>query len=165
MENVSWEDAQEFLHRLSQKEGKQYRLPTEAEWEYACRAGTTGPFSFCAACNGRQANCNGSEKPYGTTTKGPWLVWTTAVGSYRPNAFGLYDMHGNVEEWCSDWYDEKYYATSPPENPAGPSSGSERVVRGGAGVDRPVSCRSAARSLHVASDPNEFIGFRACLVP
>ena len=100
VENVSWGDAVKFCRRLSafpeeQGAGHQYRLPTEAEWEYACRAGTITPFHFGDHLNGRQANCDG-RYPYGTESKGPWLKRTTTVGSYGLNAFGLYDMHGNV---------------------------------------------------------------------
>ena len=120
VEHVSYDDAQEFCRRLSEKEGKLYRLPTEAEWEYACRAGTTSPFSFGDSCNGTEANCNGELRPYGTKIKGKNLERTTKVGSYPPNAFGLYDMHGNVWERCSDWFDGRYYEDSPLEDPAGP---------------------------------------------
>jgi formylglycine-generating enzyme required for sulfatase activity len=164
VENVSWDDAQEFCRKLSQKEGKQYRLPTEAEWEYACRAGTTTPFFFGAACNGAEANCDGNF-PYGTATKGPYLERTTTAGSYRANAFGLYDMPGNVWEWCADWYDEKYYTVSPVDNPPGPSSGSERIFRGGSWRGLPSSCRSANRGGSVPSNRRNLIGFRPALVP
>ncbi len=116
VENVSFEDAQAFCARLSRIEGKKYRLPTAAYGEYACRAGTTGPFSFGASCDGSEANCDGN-KPYGTTTGAPSLVRPTTVGSYRANAFGLYDMHGNVAEWCSDWYGAAYYPAAPLEDP------------------------------------------------
>lgn len=162
--NVSWDEAVEFCQKLSQKDGKRYRLPTEAEWEYACRAGTTNPFSFGASCNGGEANCDGNV-PYGTATKGPYLKRPTTVGSYQPSAFGLYDMHGNVWEWCSDWYDEKYYAVSPLENPEGPSSGSFRVDRGGGWSGFPVLCRSADRYGLIPSLQGDFLGFRVCLVP
>ena len=102
VERVSWNDAVVFCKRLSEKEGRAYRLPTEAEWEYACRGGTTTPFHFGRILNGKQANCRG-DQPYGTETKGPYLGETASVGSYTANAFGLYDMHGDVWEWCSDW--------------------------------------------------------------
>jgi len=106
VENVTWGEAAKFCQELSsllkeQRAGRVYRLPTEAEWEYACRAGTTTPFHFGSDLDGRQANCEGTQ-PYGTSREGPSLKRTTKVGSYRPNAFGLHDMHGNVAEWCQD---------------------------------------------------------------
>ena len=158
VEQVSWDDAQEFCRKLSQKEGKTYRLPTEAEWEYACRAGTTTPFNFGSTLNGTEANCNGNY-PYGTTTKGAYLKRTTTVGSYRPNAFGLYDMHGNVFEWCSDWYDSAYYKNSPADNPTGPDAGSDRVIRGGSWSFGAVCCRSADRDIEPPSR-DYGVGFR-----
>ncbi|HQU45660.1 MAG TPA: SUMF1/EgtB/PvdO family nonheme iron enzyme, partial [Pirellulales bacterium] len=137
VENVSWDDATDFCEKLSDRAGeraagRRYRLPTEAEWEYACRAGTTTPFHFGGELSGRGANCNGNY-PYGTSVKGPYLGRTTTVGSYRDraNAFGLYDMHGNVWEWCADWYDSKYYDDSAADDPQGPAAGSFRVIRGG----------------------------------
>jgi formylglycine-generating enzyme required for sulfatase activity len=167
VEQVSWDDAQEFCRKLSQKEGKNYRLPTEAEWEYACRAGTTTPFNFGSELNGTQANCIGNNYPYGTSSKGPYLERTTKVGSYRPNAFGLYDMHGNVWQWCEDWYGKDYYSTSPVDDPQGPVSGAYpgfagvyRVGRGGHWGSLSVDCRTAARS---AGEPTERVstgGFR-----
>jgi formylglycine-generating enzyme required for sulfatase activity len=144
METASWEDAVAFCRKLSEKEGKDYRLPTEAEWEYACRAGTTTPFGFGSILNGEQANCDGGN-PYGTSTKGPYKKETAAGGSYRPNAFGLHDMHGNVSEWCEDWYDAKYYEGSPSEYPAGPASGSIRVSRGGNWFCGAGHCRASFR--------------------
>jgi len=115
VEQVSWEEAVEFCRKLSassseQSSGRVYRLPTEAEWEYSCRAGTTTPFHFGSELNGRDANCNGNS-PYGTPTKGRCLNRPTTLGSYGANSFGLYDMHGNVWEWCSDWSGD-YAATS-----------------------------------------------------
>jgi len=134
VESVSWDEAREFCNKLTMMEagrGIRYRLPTEAEWEYACRADTSTPFYFGRVLNGRAANVDG-EFPYGTRVKGPSLGRTTHVGSYdRPNAFGLYDMYGNVDEWCWDWYDDDYYQNSPESDPLGPSSGSHRVFRGG----------------------------------
>src|SRR5204863_839023 len=100
---VSWNDCQGFIKKLREKDKKQYRLPTEAEWEYACRAGTTTPFHFGAALNGTEANCAG-DFPYGTAQRGPVLQRTSKVGSYAPNAWGLYDMHGNVQQFCADHY-------------------------------------------------------------
>ena len=107
--NVSWNDAVAFCKWLSMKEGKSYHLPSEAQWEYACRAGTTTPFHFGSVNDGTKANINGNF-PYGTETKGPFLHRTTRVGSYAGNAFGLYDMHGNAYEWCQDPYDARAYA-------------------------------------------------------
>ena len=109
--NVTWNDAVEFCKWLSKKEGKTYRLPTEAEWEYGCRAGTTTVFHYGDSLSSHEANFNGNY-PYGGPT-GPNVANTTAVGSYRPNAFGLYDMHGNAYQWCQDWYNTDYHSNSP----------------------------------------------------
>lgn len=148
-EQVRWVDAVEFCRKLTnlpaeKKAGRVYRLPTEAEWEYACRAGTTTPFHFGKSLSARQANFNG-QHPYGGAEKGPFLVRTTKVGSYPPNAFGLYDMHGNVWEWCADWYGRGYYRNSPVDDPKGPKSGSMRVIRGGEWYGDGRDCRSAFR--------------------
>src|SRR5205814_1699464 len=107
-----------------------YRLPTEAEWEYACRAGTTSATHYGNSLSARQANFNGRD-PYGVAEPGPFLLRPTEVGSYPPNAWGLFDLHGNVWEWCADWYGRDYYRQAPVEDPAGPASGSARVIRGG----------------------------------
>ena len=164
VELVSWDDAAEFCRKLSslpeeRAARRTYRLPTEAEWEYACRAGTTSPFHFGSQLNGEQANCDGGY-PYGTTDKGPDLKRTTTVGSYAPNAFGLYDMHGNVWEWCQDWYGEQYYATSSSADPKGPSSGSSRVLRGGSWGSGARYCRSAYRGRYTAGYRYDGSGFR-----
>ena len=149
---------------VSAQEGRTYRLPTEAEWEYACRAGTQTPFHFGSQLNGGEANCHGNY-PYGTQTKGPYLKRTTEVGSYRPNAWGLHDMHGNVWEWCQDWYDGDYYDDSPTDDPAAPSSGSFRVFRGGCWLNGARLCRSANRIYCSPGFEGIRRGFRVALVP
>src|SRR5262249_20506264 len=135
VEQVSWDEAVEFCLRLSERPeekqaGRVYHLPTEAEWEYACRGGASSPFHFGNALSSTQANFNGNV-PYGGAPKGPYLLKTTPVGSYAPNAFGLYDMHGNVYEWCSDRYNANYYQNSPKNDPRGPPTGDSRVLRSG----------------------------------
>jgi formylglycine-generating enzyme required for sulfatase activity len=167
VEQVSWDDARQFCEGLSElaeerAAGRRYRLPTEAEWEYACRAGANTSFSFGAELNGRQANCNGGD-PYGTAVEGPFLERTAQVGSYPPNAFGLYDMHGNVFEWCADWYGD--YTNSPSDDPTGPVAGDYRIARGGAWCFNPVAVRCAFRYWSEPSMRYNFIGFRvACEV-
>lgn len=141
--NVSWNDAVAFCQWLSEKEHRTYRLPTEAEWEYACRAGTTTPFHWGSTLSGMEGNCRGLA-PYGTTSYGPYLMRPTKVGSYTGNAFGLYDMHGNVWEWCEDECASEYDTTSRTGDVnffVGPS----RVRRGGGWSDPAVGCRSASR--------------------
>jgi formylglycine-generating enzyme required for sulfatase activity len=169
LENVSWEQAVAFCKELSEraeekKAGRVYRLPTEAEWEYACRAGTSTPFHFGKSLSSTQANFQG-DYPYGTAKKGPTLDRPAAVGSYKPNAWGLYDMHGNVMEWCADRYDDDYYDMGERKDPKGPESGKDRVLRGGSWNDHARNCRSAYRFR--ASPRNRYIniGFRvACLL-
>src|SRR5262249_54250802 len=113
-----------------EKEAKHtYRLPTEAEWEYACRAGTTTGLFYGDRVNSYKANFNGLS-PYGEGGGGPFLRVTAPVGDYSGNAFGLNEMHGNVAEWCADWYDADYYKNSPNSDPTGPASGTARVLRG-----------------------------------
>ena len=145
VESVSWDDATEFCRRLSAREGQEYRLPTEAEWEYACRAGTTSAYHFGGVLNGDKANVNGNY-PYGTTTKGKSLSRTTRVGVYGANAFGLYDMHGNVLEWCRDWYDNQFYASSAMADPENVKEAKYRVLRGGSWGALAWLSRSAYRN-------------------
>jgi len=142
VETVSWDDAQDFIQKLNQKEGLTYRLPTEAEWEYAARAGTTTPFAFGNCLSTNDANYDGND-PLTGCSKGTDRYRTVAVGSLRANAWGLYDMHGNVYEWCQDWYSS--YPDNSVTNPVGPSSGSNRVTRGGGWYGTAEGCRSAER--------------------
>jgi formylglycine-generating enzyme required for sulfatase activity len=152
VEGVSWEDAKSFCDTLSKlpeekRAGRVYSLPTEAQWEYACRgrANALAPFNVGQTLSSAQANFDGNH-PFGArAAKGPNLERTTAVGSYAPNDFGLYDMHGNVAEWCADWYDANYYNLSPLKDPQGPDSGTLRVLRGGSWLDDGKDCRAPAR--------------------
>jgi formylglycine-generating enzyme required for sulfatase activity len=149
VEHVRWPEAMEFCRRLSElpaekSENRVYRLPTEAEWEYACRAGTTTTYHFGETLSSEQSNFNGTLNSPGAT-EGNFLGRPTTVGSYPPNALGLYDMHGNVWEWCSDWYLADYYKNSPQEDPQGAESSSDTSVRGGSWADAAADCRSAYR--------------------
>jgi len=169
IEQVSWEDAQDFLKKLSAldeeaRDGRQYRLPSEAEWEYACRGGHliqeiikdrhTLPFHLdrpSSSLSTAQANFGGN------------LGRTSKVGDYAPNAVGLYDMHGNVWEWCADWYGE--YPPAPVTDPHGPSDGSGRVRRGGGWSYSGQYCRAAVRGWYTPSSRNMSLGFRVVAVP
>ena len=164
VEQVSWTDAMEFCQKLSVKEGVTYRLPTEAEWEYAARAGTTTPFHFGTMLNGDRANVDGGF-PYGTTTKGPYLQRTTTVGSYAKNAFGLFDMHGNVWEWCEDIYDAKAYASRSGRttDPKVTSGLQDRVLRGGSWYLLSRNTRSANRGTFSPDNRNDSYGFRVVI--
>ena len=133
------------------------RLPTEAEWEYACRAGTSSPFNTGSCLSTSQANYDGNY-PYSNCSKGTYREKTVAVGSFSPNAWGLYDMHGNVWEWCSDWYGS--YSSSSQTNPTGASSGSRRVLRGGSWDYDALLCRSANRIDYAPANSDDGSGFR-----
>jgi formylglycine-generating enzyme len=171
--NVSWHDAVAFCEWLSRKEGKKYRLPTEAEWEYACRAGTTtrywcgdDPEGLARVGNVADATVTAKFPTWGETiAASDGYVFTSPVGSFRPNAFGLYDMHGNACQWCADRYGEDYYAASPTDDPTGPTSGSYygRVARGGGWVCARL-CRSASRSGLAPGGRFLYLGFRVSLV-
>lgn len=162
VESVSWKDCQEFVAKVDaicrRQLGGGARLPTEAEWEYACRAGTTTAYSWGNALNGDKANCDGNY-PCGTTVKGPYKQRTAAVGSYQPNTWGFYDMHGNVWEWCQDWYGSYDGAAT---DPSGPASGSDRVLRGGGWYVSARFCRSAYRFRNGPGSRNWIFGFRLC---
>ena len=152
---VSWDDAVAYCKKLSEKEGKTYRLPTEAQWEYACRAGTKTTWSF-----GNNENALGD---YAWYHKNAWDIDETyahQVGLKKPNAFGLYDMHGNVWEWCHDYYGWDYYEQSPEQDPQGPASGSSRVLRGGSWNFGARLTRSAFRNGNDAVDRSNDFGFR-----
>ena len=163
---VDWHECQRFCEALTKREraagdlpkGARYGLPTEAEWEYACRAGSTTKFCF------------GDDRS--------WLKWYAwykdndggkihGVAQRRPNAWGLYDMHGNVAEWCQDWYSERYYqecrAQGAVRDPQGPDKGKTCVLRGRSWLRDPDYCRSAARLKYQASDGHPMFGFRVCL--
>jgi formylglycine-generating enzyme required for sulfatase activity len=175
VENVSWYDAVEFCNRLSQREGLTpaytrngdtvtwnrnadgYRLPTEAEWEYACRAGTTTPFNTGNNISTNTANWNGNY-PYSNGSKGVYREKTVAAGSFPPNAWGLYDMHGNVWEWCWDWYGA--YTAGARTDPVGAVTGAARVLRGGSCYSSAVDLRSALRRYGTPSGPSGTLGFR-----
>jgi formylglycine-generating enzyme required for sulfatase activity/serine/threonine protein kinase len=162
VEMISWDEAVEFCRKLSEKEGKTYRLPTEAEWEYACRAGTSTPFYFGETISTDQVNYNG-DYIYGNGSKGKYRQKTVEVGSLSPNGFGLCDVHGNIWEWCSDWYDGSYYSISPKVDPQGPTSGGHRVLRGGAWISFPKACRSANRDWITPSARTSSFGFRVVM--
>jgi len=145
VESVNWDEAVEFCRKLTQNTGKTYRLPSEAEWEYACRAGTTTPFYFGDTITPDLVNYDGNN-PYGSAPKGLWREQTTDVGSFPPNAFGLYDMHGNVWEWCSDKWHGNYNGAPTDGSSWETGTDNNRVRRGGSWNHDAVLCRSAVRS-------------------
>ncbi len=161
VERFNWQKAVEFCDRLSQHTGKNYRLPSEAEWEYACRAGTTTPFHFGETISPKYVNYNGT-KVYGNGFAGENRLKTTPVGSFGvANNFGLYDMHGNVWEWCADDWHENYEG-APLDGSAWINSEvpSFRVLRGGSWLSNPVRCRSAYRYCGNPDYANLYFGFR-----
>jgi formylglycine-generating enzyme required for sulfatase activity len=158
VERVSWNDAVKFCEKLSQKTGKNYKLPSEAEWEYACRAGTTTPFYFGESITPELVNYNGNYT-YASAPKGQYRQQTTDVGSFPPNAFGLYDMHGNVWEWCQDDYINSYN-NAPTDGSALTVRSSTMLLRGGSWNGNPGGCRSAYRTFNDLAFVNYDIGFR-----
>jgi formylglycine-generating enzyme required for sulfatase activity len=195
VEQVSWQDAVEFCKRLSKATGKEYRLPSEAEWEYACRAGTTTPFHFGETITTELVNYRGTDwelgdiiypgnivyqgnivhpgdivSPgnYANAPKGEYRAKTTPVGSFPPNAFGLYDLHGNVWEWCADTYQESYSGAPRDGTAWATENNGSNVLRGGSWLNNPQLCRSAIRSGDARDNVKginpDIVGFR-CFAP
>ena len=157
---VSWEDAKEYVRWLSRETGEEYRLLSESEWEYAARAGTTGPFHFGSTISPEEANYDGNYT-YGSGRKGRYRSRTVPVGSFPSNAFGLHDVHGNVAEWVEDcWHDG--YRGAPSDGRAWTTGGdcARRVLRGGSWFDTPRFLRSAFRLRNVSGLRYNFVGFR-----
>lgn len=170
--NVSWNDAKAFCSWLSRKEKKTYRLPTEAEWEYACRAGSktafhngNDPEGLAEVGNVADGTAKAVFANLKAITAKDGYVFTAPVGSFQKNAFGLFDMHGNVWEWCEDRYDGGGYQTDPMRDPTGPSTGSSRAFRSGSWDRAAGRCRSAARGGNAPTFRNYILGFRVVSVP
>jgi formylglycine-generating enzyme required for sulfatase activity len=162
VEQVTWIECQDFIKKLGEKDKKAYRLPTEAEWEYACRAGTKTPFYCGETLSTEQANYNGAYV-YGDGKKGVYREKTVPVASFPPNPWGLYDMAGNVWQWCQDCYDERFVkadATDPLN-----TTGENRCIRGGSWIDNPLECRSAYRGGSKATLKHSMVGLRICFTP
>ncbi|MBW4585231.1 formylglycine-generating enzyme family protein [Aetokthonos hydrillicola Thurmond2011] len=169
VERVSWFDAVEFCDRITLHTGRKYRLPSEAQWEYACRAGTTTPFHFGQTITTDLANYRGtdweefkSSGSYGRGTKGIYREETTDVGNFGvANAFGLYDMHGNVWEWCADHWHNSYEGASNDETIwLSSDEDGERLLRGGSWFDNPDNCRCASRNYYPGDGDGNNVGFR-----
>jgi formylglycine-generating enzyme len=170
--NVSWNDAVAFCSWLSREEGEEYRLPTEAEWEFACRGGTTTMYQHGDNPEGLAFVGNIADGTFsakldennlkltGAISAKDGYAATAPVGDFRANPFGLHDMHGNVYEWCSDWYGDDYYKNSPASDPGGPSTGSYRVSRGGSWFHNARYCRSANRNRFTPGLRFNDLGFR-----
>lgn len=172
--NVTWNDATALARWLTQQEGRTYRLPTEAEWEYACRAGGTGRYQHGDDPAGLVRVGNTFDEDAAAN----WPAWrdralpgrdghafTAPVGSYAPNAFGLHDLHGNVWEWVSDWYGEDYYARSPTDDPQGPADGSVKVRRGGSWHTWPLYARCGFRNWNTVQTRYTLVGIRLVREP
>jgi formylglycine-generating enzyme required for sulfatase activity len=176
VEQVSWDDATEFCRRLSHRTGRTYRLPSEAEWEYACRAGTTTPFHFGETLSDELANYAAQDEEidgklyqgvYGRGLPGQYRQETTDVGQFPANPFGLYDMHGNVLEWCEDDYHPNYEG-APSDGSAWVErdrTGTNRLLRGGSWLSNPWGCRSAVRYYYARGSRVINAGCRVCCVP
>ena len=154
VENVSWNDVQDFLQKLNQKTGNNYRLPTEAEWEYAARGGNQSKGYTYSGSNSL------TDVAWNTDNS---ASKTHPVGQLQPNELGLFDMSGNICEWCNDWYSN--YSPGSQTNPHGPSTGSLRVARGGSWYNSAWGCRSANRGSNYPGHRNYFVGFRLVFVP
>jgi formylglycine-generating enzyme required for sulfatase activity len=165
IEQIRWRDAEEFCRRLTRKTGLIIRLPNESEWEYACRAGTVAPFSCGATITTEFANYVGEGYQFAQEPPGIYRHGTTDVGSFPPNGFGLWDMHGNLWEWCADtWHED--YTGAPATQAAWVGSDTDwRVARGGSWHEPPQHCRSATRLRVLAGEREEFIGMRAAMNP
>ena len=163
VESVSWLEAIEFCDRLTAFTGRQYRLPSEAEWEYACRGNTRSPFAYGDTLTSELADY-ASTYAYATETGAAYRQGTTDVGKFMPNAFGLYDLHGNVREWCADPWHENYHG-APSNSKAWNKGGNQawRTLRGGSWANKPSHCRSAHRSGYPAESLNRAIGFRVAM--
>ena len=169
--NVSWHDAMAFCQRLRLRTGKNYTLPSEAQWEYACRAGTTTPFHWGATINTNLANYDGSEV-YGDGEKGKHRQQTVDIASFPANPWGLHDMHGNVWEWCADQWHNNYEGAPEDgrawiDNEANENKNNMniRLLRGGSWYGNPRNCRSAYRNYNLPDYRNVSIGFRVCCLP
>jgi len=175
---VTWNDANRFCHWLGEKTGRHVRMPTEAEWEYACRAGTTTRFQWGDKADAAKGWCNLTDEtlrqalmksvPPGITSDNPICSWsdgyafTSPAGRFKPNAWGLFDMHGNLWEWCADWQGNAYPGDGSSVDPHGPINGTKRVIRGGCWAEPPMFARSLSRVGWEPDNADFGVGFRVC---
>ena len=162
---ISWNDAMAFAKWLGKKEGRAYDLPSEAQWEYACRAATTTPFAFGNCLSTDDANYGSADAVPADCRKAfkEDRRQLLPAASLKANAWGLFDLHGNLAEWCRDWYGP--YPAKPVKDPIGPANGTEKVIRGGHYLAEASACRSAARSRFLPDSASSAIGFRLVLGP